>query len=61
MPKDCYEIFAERYRAAAPELRSLAKVYWLKSHSVVLNSGREDLINFTSRIIAQITMIDSES
>ena len=60
MPKNCYQIFDERYRAACPEIRGLIKIYWLKCHQVILESGRTELINFTSRIVALIAMIDSE-
>ena len=60
MPNDCYHIFAERYRAASKELRAIVKTYWLKCHNAYLNSGMEDIICFTSRIVAQIAMIENE-
>lgn len=58
--KDCYEIFTERFRAASKEAREMCKIYWVKCHRVMLESGKQEMISFTAQILARIMLVESD-
>lgn len=57
---DFYKNQMENYRKASQEAKEASKRHWIRCHRENLNSGRNDLIIFSARIIANMAIVDSE-
>jgi hypothetical protein len=59
--KDFYQVYADRYRAADDQTRKAARAHWTKCHAANMQTGRDDMIIFSARIMATIAVIDAET
>ena len=55
---DYYKEYVERYMLASQELRDDAKRHWIECHKKNLAAKRDDLIIFSSKMLASITLAD---
>lgn len=53
-----YKKYLERYMNADSNLRRQAKEHWTIVHAQNLESGRDDLIVFSAKMLASITLAD---
>ncbi len=56
---DFYSSHTVRYIEADDQTRKESKAHWLKCHAENLASGREDMIIFTSKILAAISLAEA--
>ena len=56
---DYYKTHALRYFLADEKTKQASREHWERVHIENVNSGREDLIIFSARIIANIALIDA--
>lgn len=56
---DYYKTFFARYINSDAETRAASRDHWIKCHIKNIESGREDLIIFSAKILAAITMADA--
>ena len=54
-----YESFAIRYHESGEDLRRRSREHWQRIHAENVKSGREDLIVFSARHLAEMAMIDA--
>ena len=60
MTKDWFEIYAEQYRAAAPEKRAESKAHWLRCYRRNLLNGNKEMVSFAANFLAVISMVEAE-
>ena len=53
-----YKDYFLRYISANKETREASRHHWLKCHAENVLSGREDLIIFSAKILASISLAD---
>lgn len=56
---DYYKTAAERYRAAAPEIRQASRDHWTRAHAENMKNGNEDQIIFSALILAAYDAADA--
>ena len=53
-----YKKYLVRYMLADAETRNAAKKHWIKCHKDNMKSGREDMIIFSAKMLASITLAE---
>lgn len=56
--KDYYEYWLPKYMMADKATREASKKHWIKCHKENLKAKREDLIIFSAKMLATITLAD---
>ena len=56
---DYYKTHAIRYLLADENTKKASWEHWRKCHAENIKSGREDLIIFSARIIANMALVDA--
>ena len=60
MNRDWFEIYADQYRAAAPEKRAESKAHWLRCYRRNLISRNKEMVSFAANFLAVISMVEAE-
>ena len=56
--KDYYEFWLDRYMMADAETRKASKEHWIQKHKENLAAKRSDLIIFSAKMLATVTLAD---
>lgn len=58
---DYYKTVYERYKKANKKIQRAGLEYWIARHAENINAGREDLIIFSSKMIATIILAQNKN